>query len=116
MPALGPLGIGDSATCQVRPKSRGLNTRDTAPPPVAKNAWPEEAVRSADEAPPEERPGERPGVETRQVPLAAKANSPSRAVGIPRSGRTDQEWPPSRVARMRNFPLTGSERARPWRR
>src|SRR5689334_11034054 len=100
MPALGPLGIGVPVTRQVRPKSRELKTRAADPPPVAKKAWP--AAWVADRA----------GAETRQVPLAAKANSPSRAAGIPVSGSTDQERPPSRVARIRNLPSTGSERAR----
>ena len=51
----------------------------------------------------------------RQVPLAAKANSPSSAAGIPALERTCHERPPSCVAMMRNLPSGGSLSARPWR-
>src|SRR3954451_21605355 len=95
MPALGPLGIGESTTDQCRPRSAEVNTREVAPPPEAKKA--------------------RPPDETRQVPLAAKANSPSRAGGMPAGEVTRHERPPSEVARMRNLPSTGSDRARPCR-
>src|ERR1700755_1893897 len=95
MPALGPLGTGVEATDHVRPRSRDVNTRDELPPPVAKYA--------------------RPPAETRHVPLAAKANSPVSAGGIPTGGRTFQLRPPSDVARMRNLPSTGSDSANPCR-
>ena len=51
---------------------------------------------------------------TRQVPLAAKPNSPSTALGIPLRETTDQVLPPSSVRMIRNLPSTGSLIARPW--
>src|SRR2546423_14108262 len=95
MPAEGPLGTGVVATRHVRPPSVEWNTRDVAPPPVAN-----QASRS---------------VATRHVPLAAKANSPSRAGGMPAVGRTPQAPPPSEVDSTRNFPATGPDMTRPWR-
>src|SRR2546421_12067614 len=96
MPALGPLGTGVVATVQVRPRSVEWNTRDAAPPPVANQAsrW----------------------VATRQVPLAANADSPSRAGGMPAVGSTRQDRPPSDVDSIRNRPSTGSDSARPCQR
>src|SRR4051812_38052016 len=96
MPALGPLGTGVDVTVHVRPPSEEEKTRDEAPPPVANHALPAD--------------------ETRQVPLAANANSPSSAGGMPAGGRTCQVRPPSAVARMRNLPSTGSDSASPCRR
>ena len=53
---------------------------------------------------------------TRQVPLAAKPNSPSSAGGIPDRARLVHDRPPLLVAMIRNFPCTGSLIAIPWRR
>src|SRR3954453_7988825 len=96
MPALGPLGIGVLVTDQCSPRWAEVKTRDDEPPPDAKNALPPDA--------------------TRHVPLAAKANSPSSAAGIPAEGSTFHERPPSLVERMRNFPSTGSDSTSPCRR
>src|SRR4051794_32362442 len=85
-------GIGAATAVQVRPPSREWNTR-AAPPPLANHA-------------------SRPLV-TRQVPLAANANSPATAGGIPSLGRRCQLRPQSSVAAIRNLPSTGSLRARP---
>ena len=87
-------GIGAAATFQVRPPSCERKTRE-APPPLANQA-------------------SRPLV-TRQVPLAANANSPATASGMPSFGSTCQLRPPSSVAAIRNFPSTGSLSARPRR-
>ncbi len=97
MPAVGPLGIGVAVTLQCRPRSLVWKTRDTDPPPVPNQASPS-------------RPA------TRQVPLAANANSPSSAGGMPAVGSTRQDRPPSDVDSTRNAPFTGSDRARPCRR
>src|SRR5690348_16934908 len=96
MPALGPLGIGVLVTDQCSPRSAEVKTRDEEPPPEAKNAF--------------------PPADTRHVPLAAKANSPSSAAGIPADGSTCHERPPSLVLRIRNFPSTGSDSTSPCRR
>jgi hypothetical protein len=95
MPADAPLGTGESVTCQLRPPSEEAKTRAVAPPPVAKKA-------------------NGPAV-TRQVPLAANANSPVSASGMRSDGSTFHERPPSTVDAIRNFPSTGSESASPRR-
>src|SRR6266508_4087136 len=89
-PGACPAGTSD----QVPPPSVLRNTRGRSPPPVANHAV-------------------RPGPVTRQVPLAANANSPGSAAGVPAFGTTSQERPPSPVARIRNFPPTGSLSASP---
>src|SRR3954447_2144523 len=99
MPADAPLGTGVDDTVQCAPKSRVWKTREDEPPP--------EAIQASPPC---------PGAVTRQVPLAANANSPSSAGGIPAVGASVQERPPSFVDRMRNLPPTGSDRASPWRR
>src|SRR3954470_6634539 len=93
-PPASAAGIGAAVTVHVVPPSREWNTR-AAPPPVANQA-------------------SRPLV-TRHVPLAAKANSPATAGGIPSFGSTCQLRPPSSVAAIRNLPPTGSESASPRR-
>lgn len=94
MPAAGPLATGVENTDQVRPASVEWKTRERAPPPDAIQA------------------SRRPEV-TRQVPDAAKANSPGSAAGIPAPDWTLQCWPPSVVRAIRNFPSVGSESAMP---
>jgi hypothetical protein len=74
-PPASAAGIGAPATLQVTPPSREWNTRE-APPPPANQA-------------------SRPPLVTRHVPLAANANSPATAGGIPPSGSTCQLRPPS---------------------
>ena len=87
---------GVSVTDQVFPRSTEWNTRAAAPPP---------AIQASS----------LPAV-TRQVPLAAKPNSPSSAGGMPAPGRFAHDRPPSLVTRIRNFPFTGSLIASPCRR
>ena len=93
-PPAAAAGMGAAVTVQERPPSLDRNTRE-APPPLANHA-------------------SRPLV-TRHVPLAANANSPATAGGMPASGSTCQLRPQSSVAAMRNFPPTGSLSARPRR-
>ena len=62
-PPAGAAGIVESATVQVWPRSREWKIRDALPPEASQTS--------------------RPPAVTRQVPLAAKPNSPSNAAGIP---------------------------------
>ncbi|GAA1425637.1 hypothetical protein GCM10009601_33000 [Streptomyces thermospinosisporus] len=92
-----PAGTGASVAVQVRPRSAECSTRARSAPPVASQT-------SFGPA------------ETRHWPPAAKPASPSGAGGMPSSGSTVQDRPPSRVDRMRNRPSTGSLMASPCRR
>ena len=92
-PPAAVAGIGASTTVQVSPPSLEWKIRDAAPPEA------KYACRS---------------MIVRQVPLAAKPNSPSTAGGIPVRLTTSQDFPRSVVRRIRNLPSTGSLIARPF--
>src|SRR5579872_494163 len=85
--------IGVSETFQVLPKSEERKTRATFPP-VANHAWPLALTAI-------------------QVPLAAKAPSPSMAGGSDPDGIGFQDLPASSVSISWNFPFTGSPIAIP---
>ena len=95
IPVVGPLFSGVALTLHVRPLLRDVKTRACAEPPV-----PNQALR--------------PWLLVMHWPLAANANSPVSASGIPAGSTTFQVRPLSVVLRIRNFtPSGGSESASP---
>ena len=96
MPPASLRTTGVSVAVQLTPRSVVWKTR-AAVPPLAIQASALPAV-------------------IRQVPLAAKPNSPSIAGGIPAGLRVVHDRPPLLVVMTRNFPCTGSLMAIPWRR
>src|ERR1700704_3883017 len=116
MPAVGPLGTGVATACQLRPASRVLKTRVADPPPVANQARPADPGQPAPSPACSSTPRSAGlAAVTRQVPLAAKANSPVRAGGIRSAGTPRQDRPPSDVDAIRKRPSTGSDSASPRR-
>ena len=94
MPADGPSRRAVSVAVQVLPASEVVKTRGESTPPVTKA----NDLRE---------------IATMQVPLAAKANSPCSALGIPAVDCRCHDLPKLSDTASRKCPFTGSLRASP---